>query len=173
MGGPRGPGRLRVGPSIRRREAALAPAPAAAGNGDGGAGWRWPGWRGPGWAVALVLLAACSRSSPPEGIARRFVEAYYVRVDLGAARGLAGGLASKKIEEQVDLTRGQAVGAATEGREVAYSLVSRQEDGDSHRFMYEVRIRPRGGGEFTRRSVVSVGQVGGAWRVTNFHESGP
>lgn len=134
----------------------------------------WPGcWRTLGWAAALVILASCGRSNPPEAIARRFMEAYYVRADLGAAKGLVGGLASNKIEEQVELTRGQAVGAAREGREVAYSLVSRQEEGDHHRFMYEIRIRLRGGGEFTRRSVVSVAQVGGAWRVTNFHESSP
>lgn len=101
------------------------------------------------------------------------MDEYYVHADLGAAKNLAGGLASKKIEEQVDLTRGQKVGTATEGRDVAYTLVSRQEEGDHHRFMYEVRIRLKGGGEFTRRSVVSVAQVGGAWRVTNFHESGP
>ncbi len=123
--------------------------------------------------VALLLLAACGRSNTPEGIARRFMDEYYVRADLGAAGDLAGGLASKKIAEQVGLTRGQPVGAAKEGRDVAYSLVSRQEEGGHHRFMYEVRIRLRGGGEFARRSVVSVSQVGGAWRVTNFHEAGP
>lgn len=124
-------------------------------------------------AAALLLLASCGRANAPEGVARRFVDDYYVRADLGAAKSLAGGLASRKLEEQVDLTRGQTVGAATEGREVAYALVGRQEDGDQHRFMYEVRIRLKGGGEFTRRSIVSVGQVGGSWRVTNFHETGP
>ena len=124
-------------------------------------------------AAALLFLAACRGADTPEGVARRFMDEYYVRADLGAAKILAGGLASRKIEEQVDLTRGQSVGAATEGREVAYSLVGRQAEGDQHRFMYEVRIRLKGGGEFTRRSVVSVGQVGGAWRVTNFHETGP
>jgi hypothetical protein len=101
------------------------------------------------------------------------MDAYYVRADLGAAKGLAGGLASRKLEEEVNLTRGQTVGAATEGREVAYTLVGRQEEGDHHRFMYEVRIRLKGSGELTRRSVISVAQVGGAWRVTNFLESTP
>ena len=161
-------------PSIRRPEAALPPTPEGARSGNRGAGLGWQGWwRGPGWAAALVLLAACGRPNSPEGIARRFMEAYYVRADLGAAEGLAGGLASRKIEEQVALTRGQAVGAATEGREVTYGLVGRQEEGDHYRYMFEVRIRLKGGGEFMRRSVLSVGQVGGAWRVTNFHESSP
>ena len=124
-------------------------------------------------AAALLLLASCGGSNTPEGVARAFMEAYYIRVDLGAAKALAAGLASRKLEEQVTLTRSQAVGGATEEREVAFTLVARQEEGDQHRFMYEVRIRLKGAGEFTRRSVVSVGQVGGAWRVTNFQDSGP
>ena len=110
-------------------------------------------------------------ANTPEGIARRFVDDYYVRVDLGAAKGLATGLASKKIEEALVLTRGQPVGTATQGRDVTYSLVGQQEEGDHHWFfMYEVRIRLKGDGGFTRRTVVSVGRVGAAWRVTNFNE---
>ena len=124
-------------------------------------------------AVAILLLASCGAPTTPEGVARRFMDAYYIRVDLGAAKGLAGGLASRKLEEEVSLTRGQTVGPATEGREVTYTLVGRQAEGDHHQFMYEVRIRLKGAGGFTRRSVISVGQVGGAWRVTNFLESAP
>lgn len=122
--------------------------------------------------AAFLLCAACARSSTPEDVARRFIEEYYVRVDLGAARRIADGLASRKIDEQVALRQGQALGGAVEGRNVAYHLVRRQQDGDRHSFMYEVRIRPTGGGEFTRRSVVAVTPAGGAWRVSNFTEPG-
>lgn len=124
-------------------------------------------------AAALLLLTSCGGPATPEGVARRFMDAYYVQADLGAAKMLAGGLASRKLEDEMNLTRGQTVGAATEGREVAYTLVARQEEGEQRRFMYEVRIRLKGSGELTRRSVVSVGQVGGAWRVTNFNDTGP
>ena len=124
-------------------------------------------------AGTLLLLAACGRADGPEGVAGRFMDDYYVRADLAAARRLVDGLASKKIEAQEALTRGQAVGAATEGRSVAYSLVGRGQDGDRHLFRYEVKVTVRGGGRFTRRSILVVAPAGGGWRVTNFDEGSP
>lgn len=124
-------------------------------------------------AFVMLLAAACGRSDGPEGVARRFMDDYYVRVDLGAAKRIATGLASRKLDDAVSLTRGQSTAGAMEGRNVAYNLVSRQQEGDRHNFLYEVRIRLTGGGEFTRKAILLVNQVGGAWRVTNFNESGP
>lgn len=122
--------------------------------------------------LLLSLAAACGRSEGPEGIAHRFMDDYYVRVDLGAAKRVAGGLAAKKLDDAVALTRGQSLAGATEGRSVSYALLSRQQDGNRHSFLYEVRIRLSGGGEFTRKAVLLVGQSDGTWRVTNFNESG-
>ena len=126
-----------------------------------------------GALAAVALLAACGRGNSPEGVARRFMDDYYVRADLVGARGVVDGLASKKIEAQEALTRGQAVGSATEGRTVAYTLLGRDQDGDRHLFRYEVKVTLRGGGSFARRSVLVVAPVGKGWRVTNFDESNP
>ncbi len=122
--------------------------------------------------LGLLPAPACGRSDGPEGIARRFMDEYYVRVDLGAARRVAGGLASKKLDNEVTLTRGQTTAGAMEGRSVAYNLVTQQQEGDRHSFLYEVRVRLTRGGEFTRKTVLLVGRVEGTWRVTNFNESG-
>lgn len=141
----------------------------ARGGGDPG-----PGRSGVlGVLAAAALLAACGPGNSPEGVARRFMDDYYVRVDLAGARGVVDGLASKKIEAQEALTRGQAVGSATEGRSVAYTLLGRDQDGDRHLFRYEVKVTLRGGGSFTRRSVLVVAPVATGWRVTNFDESNP
>ena len=122
--------------------------------------------------LLLLLAPACGRADGPDGVARRFMDEYYVRVDLGAAKRVAGGLASQKLDNEVTLTRGQSTAVAMEGRSVAYSLRTQQQEGDRHSFLYEVRVRLTGGGEFTRRAVLLVGRVEGAWRVTNFSESG-
>lgn len=123
-------------------------------------------------AGVAAAAGACGRGDAPEGIARRFMDDYYVRVDLGAAKRIASGLALHKIDQELALTRGHAVGGATEGRSVAYHLVGRQQEGERHSFLYEVRIRLTRGGEFTRKAVLLVGRPEGAWRVTNFNETG-
>jgi hypothetical protein len=122
--------------------------------------------------LAMALLASCGRGSTPEGIAGEFMDEYYVRADLAGARRVTDGLASQKIGNEEALVRGQTMGAAREGRTVAYSLASRAQEGDRHLFQYQVKVTLSGGsGTFARRVVLIVSPVGGGWRVTNFEES--
>lgn len=56
--------------------------------------------------VSVWLLFGCSDATPePEKTVRIFIEAYYIRADLVAARRIAVGLAREKIDRQMKLRK--------------------------------------------------------------------
>ena len=118
----------------------------------------------------LVLPSACWRGQGAEAVAERFMEHYYVLADLQGAKRFTTGLASEKIQEQLKLIAGAVVDAQTRSREVSFALVEKQEQGEKVFLVYEVTIAPKGGISFKKRSLLSLGRVGGAWKVTNFRD---
>jgi hypothetical protein len=123
-----------------------------------------------GFFLLVGLMAGCSRSGP-EAVADRFVESYYAAADLGEALQVADGLAAKKIQDQQLLLKGHAGAQSTPGRRVRYERTeSRTVEGKLF-YRYEIRIEIQGGGSFTRRSLLAMGQGPKGWRVTNFTET--
>lgn len=118
----------------------------------------------------LAFGASCDRSGP-EAIADRFMASYYGAANLEAALELADGLAARKIQDQQALRRGQVGSQSTEGRRVSFSRIEKTTANGKLFFRYEVRIDIRGGGAFTRRSLLALSQRPNGWRVTNFSES--
>ncbi|MGH7865708.1 MAG: hypothetical protein ACREQB_12010, partial [Candidatus Binataceae bacterium] len=60
-------------------------------------------------AVALawmLSLGACTASNSPRGVADRFIDAYYVTIDLATAAAVSSGLALDKINQEIALTKG-------------------------------------------------------------------
>lgn len=120
-----------------------------------------------------VALAAC-RAGPDtaQGVAERFLDEHYVRMDLGAAKQYCTGVALQKVEEESRLVGEQRIDESTRKPHVAYRLKEKaSEEEDSASFLYEGTVRVEGADTFSRRWLVTTRrQPGGAWKVSNFSE---
>ncbi len=123
-------------------------------------------------AAPLLALAGCQGEGDktPQGAAEAFMDRHYVEIDLARAREFTVGLARSKVDEALRLTSGQAVDAGTRKPRVYYKLLERRESGGRTAFVYELRIRPEGAGEFTRRLMIRVRREEAGWRVSNYME---
>lgn len=121
--------------------------------------------------AAVVLLASCQRGDEAQRAAQGFVDEHYVQIDLVAAKGYTTGLATKKIEEEEDLVKGQAMEENTKPR-VHYELLERRPEGDDRvTFLYKGEARGEDANDvFTRKWLVTVRREDGGWKVSNFHE---
>jgi hypothetical protein len=119
-----------------------------------------------------VLAAACGRDlKSAQGVADEFVDQHYVNIDLQRAREYAVGLARDKIDDEIRLTRGQAIDAATRKPKVHYELVEKKQESDARvSFFYKGTIEVEDAPEFTRRWLVVARKEGDGWRVSNFTE---
>jgi hypothetical protein len=129
------------------------------------------------WFVPLLLSAAFAAgcragADTPLGVAERFVDEHYVRIDLAAAKQYCVGLAREKIEKEQKLVGDQKIDASTRQPRVSYRLQrKRDEGGDRFSFVFEGDIRPDGADAFSRRWLVSTRrQPSGHWKVSNFEE---
>jgi len=121
--------------------------------------------------AAATLFAACGKASDAEAIASRFVDRYYVKVDLMRAKQLTDGLATRKIEQEEALLQGSSGGrAGTEQRDVTYRLLEKREEGEHLFFVYDLNITGHGVPTLKKRSLLSAGKRDGAWRITNFRD---
>jgi len=129
-----------------------------------------------GWLVvcliAVSIVAACSSSDPARSAAERFVDAYYVEINLPRARDESVGLARAKVEDQIRLLGEQPVAEASSRPSVHYTFLE-QQAGDAERdrrgFLFELMIS-LGGDALTRRALVTVRNDGDGWRAANFQE---
>lgn len=121
--------------------------------------------------MAINMVVPGCGLDAPRSVADRFMDHYYVAADLEAARGLAEGLAAKKIAEEVQLVTGQPPSGAQQSRDVTYTLREEREEGGRAYFLYEVTIKPRGGGTFHKRSLLALSHRDRKWRVANFTDS--
>lgn len=122
------------------------------------------------YLILLGLTQGCVGSGP-EAVADRFMEAYYAAANMGEALQFADGLAAKKIQDQQLLLRGQTGPQSSPGRRVTFSRIENATMEGKLFFRYEVRIDVQGGGSFTRKSLLAMGQGPNGWRVTNFSET--
>jgi hypothetical protein len=122
--------------------------------------------------ASIVTLSACQPDpNSPRGVAERFLDAHYVRMDLQAAKAYCTGLALKRVEDEIRLTEGQVIDANTRLPRVYYSLVKETPRGDtSVSFQYQARITVAGGGEFQKELLLSLRKGQDGWRVMNYSE---
>jgi hypothetical protein len=124
-------------------------------------------------ALLLVAGALSCRPDPsgPRGVAERFLDAYYVRIDLPAVHAMVAGVAKQKIEKEMKLVEGQVIDESTRKPTVRYHLLEEHPDGeDAVNFIYRGRITVEDADSFERRWLVTVRRRDGDWRVTNFQE---
>jgi hypothetical protein len=123
--------------------------------------------------VALVAATACREGlDTPQGVAERFLDDHYVRIDLPAARSHTVGAARAKVEEEQHLVGDQVIDASTRRPHVSYDLKEQREEGsDRVTFLFEGRIRVEDADTFTRRWLISTRkEPDGSWKVSNFQE---
>lgn len=121
--------------------------------------------------VLIFTLGACNRDlQTAKGVVEEFVDQHYVYIDLKASKQYCVGLALHKINEEIRLTAGQVIDAATRKPKIYYRLLERKEEEQRASFLYEGTIRAQEAPEFTRRWLIIARKEGGQWRVSNFTE---
>ena len=124
--------------------------------------------------LATVLLASCTSSPPDEQIARRFVDAHYVRIDRPAALAVTAGLARSRIEKEVEDTAGQPISRDTRQPEFRYTLVeSRTGDDGRTTFLFDAEILVPGSAAIHRELWITTSREDEGVRVVAFRESVP
>lgn len=123
-------------------------------------------------ALGAGGASACRSRDPAQAATERFLDAYYVEIDLPRARDEASGLARRKVEEQIRLVAGQPAPDAAARPTIHYRFVEAQPagEGDHRGFVYELAIRIDGGDELSRRVLVTAREVDGRWHAANFQE---
>ena len=124
--------------------------------------------------LALLALTATCRagSDTARGVAERFVDEHYVRIDLGAAKAYCVGVALQKIEEEERLVEGHLIDESTRQPRVTYSLEEeRREGADRASYLFEGGIYVDGAEAFKRHWLVMTRRESdGRWKVSNFEE---
>jgi hypothetical protein len=119
----------------------------------------------------LVLAAACTSDDPARAAAERFVDRYYVEIDLPRALDESTGLARAKVEKEISLLVGVAPPEEAMRPRIHYRFVEQQDPGRDRRgFVYELTISFDGGEQLQRRALVTVREDEGTWRAVNFQE---
>jgi len=130
----------------------------------------------PRFIVALIFVGSlgggCGHDlNTAQGVAEEFVDQHYVYIDIQKAKQYAVGLALAKLNEEIRLTAGQSIDAATQKPKINYSLLEKKESGNRASFLYEGTIRSDDGSSFTRKWLIATRKEGNQWRVSNFSES--
>lgn len=121
--------------------------------------------------VSALLLACQPGSDTPRGVAERFLDEHYVRMDLPAALQYCVGLARHKVEDELRLIGGQEIDASTMQPSVTYELEEERAEGDERSsFLYRGKVKLSGGHSFAMRWLISVRREEGDWKVSNFKE---
>lgn len=121
--------------------------------------------------LLALLSGGCRRDlRTARGVVEEFVDQHYILFNLQRAKEFSAGLALEKINEEIRLTSGQAIDAATRKPRIHYRLLEKKEGESRATFLYEGTIRAEDAPEFTRRWLVVARKQGDHWLVSNFTE---
>jgi hypothetical protein len=123
--------------------------------------------------VLLAALSACrSGSDTAQGVAERFLDEQYVRMDLQRSSEYCVGVARDKVAEMRQLVEGQPIDESTRKPRVSYALEKTTEEGPERvSFLYLGTIRAEDLEPFNRHWLVTTRkEPDGQWKVSNFQE---
>jgi hypothetical protein len=125
-----------------------------------------------GLLIALTLPSAgCRSKDGPAGVADAFMGAYYVAIELNAAREFTTGLAREKLDRELELTSQISIDSETRKPRINFQLEESSEEGERARFIFLLDIRPPGIDPYERTSIVNLKRVDGDWKVSNFNDT--
>ena len=125
--------------------------------------------------VVAFVLAGCSRGNTPEGVAERFVEAYYVQIDQMQALEFAAALAREKLQQELQLVAQARRGGGVEQArpKVQYTRTHTRPEGRQVFFIYDLTIQPTQFSPILQQVLITTEQLGEQWKVINFSEMDP
>lgn len=121
-------------------------------------------------ALATAVLAACVPPNSARGVVDRFIEAYYIAIDLKAAAPLCTGLALDKIHQELALTAGQKIDESTRKPLIHYKLKQERGSPDHTMFLFAATIDVPDGGSFDKKWMIAARKEGKDWKISNFSE---
>ena len=121
--------------------------------------------------VALLAVSACKDPSSARGVAERFLDAHYVKIDLAAAEALTGGVAGKKLGDERRLVGENAIDETTRHPHVYYRFVEERAAGaERAHLVYVATFAVDGADTFDRRILLVLQRSEGSWKIVNFEE---
>jgi len=122
-------------------------------------------------AFASIVAAGCHPANSARGVVDRFIDQYYVAIDLKAAEPFCTGLALDKLHHEMQLVGDQKIDANTHKPTVHYKLTAERDSTDHVQFLFRATIDvPDGGGTFTRNFLITARKAGDSWKVSNFDD---
>ncbi len=123
--------------------------------------------------IFFLFLDGEQNRGRPIGVAKAFLEAYYVSIDLEKTKELTSGLAGKQIDRQLGAIK--KMGRVEKNRsQVSYRFLNERSLGEGKKaFSFELSIEPQGGKSFRRVVFLHLRRTDRDWRVHAFREHQP
>ena len=122
-----------------------------------------------------MAILGCSPGNSAQGVADRFVQAYYVQIDQAQALELTSGLARERLRQELQqvapLRRGSSLEQARP--KVSYTLARTQPEGRQVLLVYDLTITPPQVKPIPKKILIITEPVGEEWKVINFAETDP
>jgi hypothetical protein len=121
----------------------------------------------------LIASLGCSREHNAQGVADRFVQAYYVLIDQGQALDFSTGLARERLRQELQQVAPlRRAGSLEQARpKVSYALVRTQPEGRQILFVYDLTITPPQVEPILKKILIITEQLGEEWKEINFTEA--
>jgi hypothetical protein len=121
--------------------------------------------------IIAAFISGCGRDlNSAQGVAEEFVDQRFVQFDLAKAKLYAVSIALEKVNDELRLTSGHKIDAATQKPRINYQLLEKRESDKRATFLYQGTISDDGT-SFTRKWLITTRKDGDQWRVSNFTES--
>ncbi len=123
--------------------------------------------------IFLTLSMACSKTGSPEDVSEAFLFRYFIELNQRGAIELSTGLATKKLQKEIELTQNirmlPNLDLAQHKPFLDYKFREMQESKEgTYALYYDISIENPGGTAHKREVVVSTIKVDGKWKVNNF-----
>jgi len=123
----------------------------------------------------LSLAAGCPAKTDADGIAARFIDAYYVEFDLDTAKTLASGAAVRRIDRDIErLGTVRDVAPVEHAKARVYyekDAARREVRDDLVRFEFTLDVHTEAG-QYPNTVVLAVARRDDAWTVIDFADGG-
>ncbi len=121
-------------------------------------------------ALAGLISSGCHSGNSARGVVDRFIDRYYVAINLKEAEPYCTGLALDKLRKEIELTAGQRIDANTRKPVVHYKLTAQRDAKDHTEFLFRATIDVPEGGAFQRNWLITARKDADTWKVSNFAE---
>jgi hypothetical protein len=116
-------------------------------------------------AFASLVATGCHPANSARGVVDRFIDQYYVAIDLKAAEPFCTGL-----HREMTLIGNQKIDANTRKPVVHYKLTAERDATDHIEFLFRATIDVPEGGTFNRNWLITARKDADTWKVSNFDD---